>query len=337
MLKSYDLNSRRSEKELEDLERQAKSELPPPCAPCKAIVFIHGIFSDHEAAFNDMRLAVDGDERFTDWEVCWFDYDFNDHIIHNAHRLTNRLYENFKDGDEVQLVCHSMGGLVARFAILSQPMPYVKRAFLIGTPNFGAFRASSLGLLAQLALVGSRRVHAVFSRKSGLLDLTKVTELLRQFRESEQGNFCNADHVEYVTIPGLYFSRDTTTWGMTVERWKLLFGGIAFGSALVSGIPWVAIGMERPHDGIVEASSNCMIKTPEDRRLADCEKAAWIGKPDGTYAHAEHRACATLNHVMIQHDSNVIAITKEMILCPNVRAWWVANEAKYRHEVEIAF
>ncbi len=68
--------------------------------------------------------------------VGCFDYDWRHGVVELGRRLAARLAT---DGDEpCALVCHSMGGLVARAALASDPAR-VGRIITLGTPHAGAY------------------------------------------------------------------------------------------------------------------------------------------------------------------------------------------------------
>jgi len=290
----------------------------------KAIVCVHGILSGHDTCFDDFFSTLKEDERFEDWELCWYDYDYHKPMEDNGRELARTLTNAFSPSDHVELVCHSMGGLIARFAILSSKLDCVGRVFMLGTPNFGAFRTHQLGLFAQLTLKTTHSAYGLFCRKQGILDLTRVPELIRAFIDSGRGDYDHANHVEYVTVPGLYFDTDRSSWRAEWERWKLLFSGLELGLAVLSGLPVFHARLKRPHDGIVEASSNRMI--PEGAEVPDTEKTVPIKDklhfPTPTYSHVVHRkGCKASIHVAIQHDKRIIHLVSDLILAPSVAAW----------------
>lgn len=319
----FDLRSRETLLHLGQLEAVSRGEQPAKTATPgkKAVVLVHGILSNHANTFSDMIRGFQEDSRFDNWELCWFDYDFHDAMPRNGKDLNETLRKNYAAGDEVVIIGHSMGGLVGRFAILWDKMPFVTKLVMLGTPNLGAFRTHHLTLLSQLVLKGTHQVYGLFSRKQGILDLTRVPSLFAEHRDF----FPNADHVEYVTIPGLYFGTDQVAWHSNFERWKLLFTGLQMTTVLLSELSHLGVSLERPHDGIVEESSNCMI--PGSSSVPATEKTAPIMHPDHfgrrTYCHVVHAgSCPELTHVMIQHDPRIGKVVRDIVSAADIQTWF---------------
>ena len=87
--------------------------LDPAASRIHVLVFVHGIFSTAVAAFREMF------EHFVAANAHWcalFDYDFTREITSNGKFLAERL-EDLNDRCDVTLICHSMGGLVARLMV----------------------------------------------------------------------------------------------------------------------------------------------------------------------------------------------------------------------------
>jgi pimeloyl-ACP methyl ester carboxylesterase len=271
--------------------------MPPLEHPCKAVVFIHGIFSTHET-FAEMRSRLSQHPNFANVRFFYYDYDYHNSLAQNGTHFAAQLGRAFGPEDDVAVVSHSMGGLVTRLAVLTTPMPFLRAAFLLGTPNSGAVRLSQLALLSQMVHGSVGRFFALFPRKSGISDLSRAAQIIRRNLD----NAANAGDVDYVTIPGMFFHAER-------KPWELGSGLAAFGFAVwdlaLSRI--FLVHMNRPHDGIVEEASN---------NLMTCRPGIWhekmnsIGPQRGqnpaTYAHVRVNACEGLNHVQIHNDPVVI-------------------------------
>ena len=140
------------------------------------IIFVHGILSNCASCFENMLRSFRNDERFSGFSLGTFDYDYDNDMATSSENLTEFINDTSAD-TPVTLVSHSMGGLVARLAVLSGKVR-VKRLIMLGTPNFGAIRTAQLGLLSQIALRLAGKIYAVF-RNPGIRDLTRVTEVFR--------------------------------------------------------------------------------------------------------------------------------------------------------------
>ncbi len=308
-----ELNSPRFLKQVRELavSRGASAE-----NPLSVIVFVHGIYSRSSVAFPEMYTAIEPTRT-----CALYDYDFHNPLQRNGKLLGQQLQE-LNDLCHVTLVCHSMGGLVGRLAVLTGHASCVKRLFMIGTPNFGALRTAQLGLAAQLMLGTSGLVYGLF-RKPGLADLTRVSRI---FREPLEHGVQHADSVEYITIPGEFFhdSREFFDLGpwRELNAWKPSFGALSFGSEVLSAtMPFWKIGLERPHDGIVERRSNTLLDPGSGR---SSEKDLCILHPDrvkSTYAHIHHSAVEGLTHVEIQHNADIVAMVKQIIEAPSLEDW----------------
>jgi pimeloyl-ACP methyl ester carboxylesterase len=301
----------------------ADASRPGPGEPRRAVVFVHGIFSSHRT-LDKMRLSLMKSQQFEGWVLASFEYDYFQNMMDSASILAIELNRHFQGSDQVALVCHSMGGLVGRLAILGGTVPFVGKLVMLGTPNFGAVRTAAMSHLAQAAMMTSRLLFGLFTRKTGVLDLTRVTVI---FKEPIAKGLQHAKPVAYVTIPGLFFNEDraffdTGDWGEWKRRLNLftpLYLGI---DVLNSYLPLWKIGMTAPHDGIVEASSNCLISTAQG---AKSEKSPQINHheyfKEKSYAHIIHDDCSDLTHTQIHHNQNIIDTVRSILLSDDLDQW----------------
>jgi pimeloyl-ACP methyl ester carboxylesterase len=319
--------------------RPAKTPKPP--SGRFAAVFIHGIFSNHDGAFNTMMQAFASDPQFDPWDLAWFDYHFHQEMPTSGQRLSQALTAHFAGWaaqDTVVLICHSMGGLVARLAALRGGIPFVKKIIMLGTPNFGAVRTSKMAICAQAVMAGTKRLFGAFTRQRGVLDLTQVTKV---FKDQFKGQAVqNTDPIEYVTIPGLFFNEtrglfESGDWGEWKGR-KNWFAPLRVGLEIWNTyLPLWKIGMEVPHDGIVEESSNRLIPAPGILGYVS-EKTSQIDYPEQfsahTYVHVIHEACRELTHITLQHDKDIIELVAEISIAPTLDQWYagVLASGKYR-------
>jgi hypothetical protein len=293
---------------------------------------VHGIFSTG-GTFDKMRATFEQSAELNAWDLDYFDYDFMQTIPLSSHQLHKHL--TGRPARSVTLVCHSMGGLVARFAILLGDLPCVRRIVMLGTPNFGSITAAQLGLLAQLARGVTGRIWANFSRKQGLRDLTRVQSLVDEFLNDPHVRPQRAEAVEYVTIPGTFYHRDRQPWeGVTGSRtFGFSVGNIA-ASFLTGQFGLWSVELDIPHDGIVEESSVSLIAS-EGSRFS--EKTPAIEHPDRfrppRYAHIETRSARQLTHTDIQNDPVVIALVRDLIAAGSLWRWHrkLAKNALYNY------
>jgi pimeloyl-ACP methyl ester carboxylesterase len=291
------------------------SDLPArPRAP-QAVVVIHGILSSHRT-FDVFAARLIGDPRFRDFDVYYYDYDYNDSLERNGELLAAKLAGRFAPGDSVFIVAHSMGGLVARLAVLSRHLPFVRCLFLLGTPNVGAIRTAQVAMLAQLATATLRATFAVFPRKRGISDLTIADRILA--RKIDDGRNTNADHVAYVTLPGLLFNEGRSYWQLGRDVATVVFSLMRLGLGAVDALlPALAIRLGMPHDGIVEAASN-NLSPSEAGRMSEKNGAMNFPKLYPlTYLHVRTRSGERLNHVQLQSDQAIYDVVADIIHSPD--------------------
>jgi len=282
-------------------------------APRLAIVFIHGIYSSaktFEPMFVAMRDSREMTQRLV--EFWYYDYDFHNSIEDNGGTFAQLLSRHFTDRDKVVIVAHSMGGLVSRLALVGRRLSFVKLLFLLGTPNSGAVRLAQLGLLSGLIQEEVGGLFALFPRKAGIADLTRASTILESYVERHSAS--NVHDICYASIPGLVFHKEMGMVRYFREGRSKLFGAVEVGSEILSQVvPFFSIKLARPHDGIVEETSN---------NLIDCQ--AWHEKNDSvgrqrpdsaayTYLHVRIKPdCRKLDHVQLHKDPKVISTVERL-------------------------
>jgi pimeloyl-ACP methyl ester carboxylesterase len=296
------------------IEAWPEVQNPPPK---NAVVFVHGIFSSHETAFIEFYNALRRD--LPNSRYYYFDYKWGDALEDNGDRLGKQLEEKFKgDNRTVTLICHSMGGLVARLAILSRQLDCVKTVFLLGTPNLGAVSTAQLGVMTQFLRLSCAVVAGTFIKKQGVTDLTNAYAILQKYRHQR----LRARGIDYVSIPGCYFHAERSLFAnySVTEIAKDIFSTVDFIATVLSvGGKLTAISFERPHDGIVEERSNKLLPTGAGR---GSEIAVGFTVPNQPgYRHVQLDACEELIHTTIQKSPQVIALVKSIIERRDLREW----------------
>lgn len=305
--------------------------------PAPIVVFVHGILSDGPSAFGPMVTSLREDSRFSNWQLRYFNYPYNKPLIHNASQFAS-LLRSLEPVRPIHLVCHSMGGLIARLAILSGTLPGIKRLIMLGTPNFGAFRTSSLGLLSQAAVATADKIFALFP-SVGIWELTKVSEILREHLDS--GNR-HAEPVEYVTIPGLYFHEERRSLSIKDPGdkaiWTTFFRSIDASSQAIEAIfPLWKLSLRKPHDGIVEETSNSLFPANAWRRS---EKRAAIRRASEgwfSYSHVVADRCVELSHVTLQKDKEIIDLVKSLLLAQTLPAWHQSLPQEIQDSISVTY
>ena len=118
---------------LDEIKQQRK--LPPMSG--KAVVFIHGVVRSSKS-FRVMgeRLKQDG------YQVFGFDYPSTRISIPESAEYLDAALESLEGIEEINLVVHSMGGLVVRCYLSKQDDDRIKRMVMLGVPNQGAEMAN---------------------------------------------------------------------------------------------------------------------------------------------------------------------------------------------------
>jgi pimeloyl-ACP methyl ester carboxylesterase len=285
------------------------------------VVFIHGIFSSHET-FNYLLAAFTSDGDFDGYDLATYDYDWGKPIQKSAERLRELLNSPRIPADaEVTLICHSMGGLVARFAVMGGDLKCVKRIVMLGTPNFGAMRASQMSTLWQLAVAGAGKITPFFPRKAGLRDLTRVQSLYLDAVEHERISPARADEVDYVTVPGLYYYSDRRNTDPGRSRAALVFSIGKLSIEAITFLSGTQIGIEVPNDGVVEESSVNLVSQKAGQLS---EKSAGVEQPalfGVTCAHVTPRSAYDDTHVAIQSDPSVASVIKAIMRERSIVDW----------------
>jgi len=272
-----------------------------------AIVFIHGIYSSVDT-FEKMYVSLSNSEEMKRRRIeFWYhDYDFHNSLETNGLRLAQLLANHFIDRDKVVIIAHSMGGLVSRLALIGTHLPFAKLLFLLGTPNSGAVRLAQLGLLSGLVQEELAGLFALFPRKSGIADLTRASEILKSNLHTYGA--ANTSGVCYVSVPGLVFHK-----GMGIVQYlragrSKTFAGLAVTSEGLSNLfPFFSIKFERPHDGIVEETSNNLISSTSYHEK-NCSTGPQRGDLAYSYLHVRIVPdCEKLDHVGLHKDEKVIS------------------------------
>lgn len=151
----------------------------PARTPERVVLLVHGL-DEPGSIWDDLAPAL----RSAGYAVARFDYPNDQPIAASADLLALRLLELRSRGTtRVDLVCHSMGGLIAR-DVLTRPTlyagnaraqerrPEVERLILLGTPNLGSHwaRARSVAEGREILLRWSQEPAELHRLLGGLVD-----------------------------------------------------------------------------------------------------------------------------------------------------------------------
>jgi len=282
------------------------------------VVFVHGINSKGPETFDQMRDAMVAGGR-DPGRLSIYSYDYTDSLRTNGAMLATYLRD--RRSDDVALVCHSMGGLVARLAVLENDLPFVKTIVMLATPNFGAMQDGQLGVLMQPIVQAGRALMGWRPRKQGILDLTRVPKIFEAVFDAGH----DTTEIDYVTIPGTFFHELRNSWEMPDRELKAaFFTALSIGTQIGAALyPLFSANLGRPHDGIVTERSNAFAPLVAGY---DAEKNASINRPHGpsTYAHVRPRVSRKLHHCNITHNAEIIALVDSLVDAPSLAAWLAA-------------
>lgn len=105
----------------------------------KAVICLHGILRSSKS-----MQAMTNALREDGYTVFPFDYPSTQVSIPDAAEYLHQVIDHLDGIDEIALVGHSMGGLVIRAYFAEHHDPRIKRAVMLGTPNYGAELADRL-------------------------------------------------------------------------------------------------------------------------------------------------------------------------------------------------
>lgn len=116
-------------------------QLPPMQG--RAVIFIHGIVRSSKS-FSKMARNVSADDEVT---IVQFDYPSTRVTMEESAKYLAKTIDSLEGIEQIDLVCHSMGGLLVRSYLQSageKVDPRLRRLVMLGTPNQGAEMASLL-------------------------------------------------------------------------------------------------------------------------------------------------------------------------------------------------
>ena len=128
-----------SREECEAELTRKKEELKLPRMSGKAVILIHGIGRSSKS-FHDMAKALQED----DYIVVGFDYPSTRVPIPKSADYLHDVLQSLEGVESIDLVCHSMGGLVLRSYLSQHEEPRFRKAVMLGVPNKGAEIADTL-------------------------------------------------------------------------------------------------------------------------------------------------------------------------------------------------
>ena len=122
---------------LEDCQAKL-AERPVPPMKGKAAVLIHGLIRSSKS-FEKMRKALEE----AGYTVVTFDYPSTRADVKVAAEYLRQVIASLKGIEQIDIVTHSLGGIVVREYLQHKPDQRLHRMVMVGTPNLGAHIAKT--------------------------------------------------------------------------------------------------------------------------------------------------------------------------------------------------
>ncbi|MBY5896715.1 alpha/beta fold hydrolase [Rhizobium leguminosarum] len=278
------------------------------------VIFVHGILSDSRT-FGQMLPTIQALDVMSPFDLWTFDYDYRQSLATSADHLAEAIERRAFGKRRVDIVGHSMGGLVARLAVLRRNLPMVARIVTLATPNHGTISGEQLNLLGQMTTLGLRRLDPVFPRASGIMDLTNANSIIRNaLKEMHKVEPGRLDGKTYVSIPAQYFH----TKRQAGDRLpSMLMGSVSLGRKLLNMISSFRVTLRPVHDGIVEERSNQLHPAP----VGSSNEGAYMQSRDeagSRMLHVTHEAAEECDHVTVVGSREVAVLLRAILLADSL-------------------
>ncbi|MCO6488207.1 MAG: hypothetical protein J5I98_07305, partial [Phaeodactylibacter sp.] len=217
----------------------------------KVLLCLHGIIGDTRSIAENLQFLLESPDNPYDL-VLTFDYEnLNTPIEKTAEKLAEKLADlgfGPDDGKELDIVAHSMGGLVSRYMIekLWEGEDTASRLMMFGTPNGGSIfgelpqwrdmAAVLLGVALNYTRLAVSPAAGFLEGLNAVLAGTKpLTVTLAQMREESQfikDLYRNArPRTRYTIVAGnttAYASDDDGRFMRLLDRLQVKFGALAY-------------------------------------------------------------------------------------------------------------
>lgn len=259
------------------------------------IIFVHGILSDSstfEILLQNM-IPLDPNHELDFWI---FDYDYRQALAASGDQLAQAILGKSFGDRRVDIVGHSMGGLIARMAVLRNHLLHVARIVTLATPNHGTMSGAQLNLLGQMVALGFRRLHPIYARAPGIIDLTNAHDIMQS--ELKQMNKNQPSHLHgksYVSIPAQYYHQKRHIGTMAPS---IMMGSIFLATIFINCVIRLRINLTPVHDGIVEERSNQLYPAPVGSSSEGAYMPTRLDAQERVL-HATHEAASDCDHVTV--------------------------------------
>jgi pimeloyl-ACP methyl ester carboxylesterase len=258
------------------------------------VIFVHGIFSN-SSTFDKLLPILDELDSNDEFDFWVFDYKYLQPLTVSGDQLAHAIRDRAFGDRRVDIVGHSMGGLVARMAVLRNNLPIVRRIVTLATPNHGTISGAQINLLGQMTALGFRRLEPIYARASGIFDLTNVHAIMRaELKRMHAHEPARLDGKSYVSIPAQYFH----TKRQLGETPPSMMRGANLIRGFINLFTHLRINLIPVHDGIVEERTNRLHPAP----VGSSDEGAYMG-PRAEAAkrmlHATHEAGSDCDHITV--------------------------------------
>lgn len=161
---------------------EIRFEKPTAASESEILLMVHGWIGDPTVwRYFLPKLEKEYDLNYS--EIWTFGYDSGKSIDHNGRILDSLLRINLY-GAKIDVLAHSMGGLVSRAMIENyQGSEYVSKLVTLGTPHEGSPLAASQYILAHLAGITDPEDVSIFNNYSkGMRDLDNSSKFILELR-----------------------------------------------------------------------------------------------------------------------------------------------------------
>ncbi|GIV15736.1 MAG: hypothetical protein KatS3mg022_1171 [Armatimonadota bacterium] len=234
-------------------------------------ILIHGI-RNNISNLSDLAEKLVGYGLYD--EIWGFDYNWTMHINQNGAQLADYIRSNAKDTTRIDIYGHSMGGLVARWALeKGGASRYVERLYTMGTPHLGV-PIDDPGNLPGNWLVVLDNIIAFVSELNtdGVKDLLENSEFLRNLNDLNAGSRA-AQNTVYIVFAGRkhedYFATGPFSLGNYFYNYvyeRLPNDGIV---AVYSATPWLA-------DPSSNQKADNIIQNRRWSKITETKGALWV-------------------------------------------------------------
>jgi pimeloyl-ACP methyl ester carboxylesterase len=282
------------------------------------IVLVHGIRPKYPT-FVELRESIERDpeRRFKGWTIVPFPYDWELGVEKTVPAFVNELQMLVKQCGEsgVFVIAHSMGGLVARCALMSAPSLRIRRLVMLATPNFGAISTAQQGFFWQCAFGLATSITGIYPRLQAYNDLMHVHELMNRYRNEQVDLDC-----EYATLPAQYYHATRSL----IDRLNFasahrMYAAPAAIAEFFSTVFPMRLTLNRPHDGIVESVSVSL--SPAEGGARWSEKRVAIRTADKTYINVTLDCAINVDHGTILKEPAVLDCVKDILAAESLEEW----------------